>query len=183
MNMPGFTAEASLCKTRGHYQTDRHAINLRTQMISAIYPARERIETYGCPPGTSMWGNPYAGEEWGCTPDDWHPDFGGGPGGGGPSGGPKGGPPGDGGDPPPEPAKTPPKPTFHVCEESEYNSGHDAPWWTKAVADCQKDNGTLECKTVVTPGDPDVRCCHRVYIGGMGSAKTCYKLTAPTAHL
>jgi hypothetical protein len=39
MNMPRFTAEASLYKTSGHYQTDRHAINSSTQMISAIYSA------------------------------------------------------------------------------------------------------------------------------------------------
>jgi hypothetical protein len=39
MNMPRFTAQASLYKTSGHYQTDRHAINSSTRMISAIYSA------------------------------------------------------------------------------------------------------------------------------------------------
>lgn len=39
MNMPGFTAEASLYNMSGHYQTDGHAINPSTQMISAIYAA------------------------------------------------------------------------------------------------------------------------------------------------
>lgn len=39
MNMPGFTAQASLYKTSGHYHTDKHAINSSTQMISAIYLA------------------------------------------------------------------------------------------------------------------------------------------------
>jgi hypothetical protein len=39
MNMPGFTAEASLYKTSGHYHTDRHAINSSTQMSNAIYLA------------------------------------------------------------------------------------------------------------------------------------------------
>jgi hypothetical protein len=37
MNMPGFTADASLYRTSGPYQTDRHAINSSTQMSSAIY--------------------------------------------------------------------------------------------------------------------------------------------------
>lgn len=41
MNMPSFTAEASLYKTSGHYHTDRHAINSSTQMISAIYLAAQ----------------------------------------------------------------------------------------------------------------------------------------------
>lgn len=39
MNMPRFTAQASLYKTSGHYQTDRNAINPSTQMRSAISPA------------------------------------------------------------------------------------------------------------------------------------------------
>ncbi len=39
IKMPGFTAEASLYKTSGHYHADRHAINSSTQMISAISPA------------------------------------------------------------------------------------------------------------------------------------------------
>lgn len=39
MNMPGFTAGASLSKTSGHFLTGRHAINPATQMIGAIYAA------------------------------------------------------------------------------------------------------------------------------------------------
>src|SRR5688500_9165099 len=39
MNLPGFTAEASLYKASGHYQTDRYALNSSTQMVSAIYLA------------------------------------------------------------------------------------------------------------------------------------------------
>jgi hypothetical protein len=39
MNMPGFTAQASLSKTSGHYQTHKHAINSRAQMIGTIQPA------------------------------------------------------------------------------------------------------------------------------------------------
>ena len=41
INMPGFTAEDSLYKTSGHYQTDKHAINSSTQMIGAIYAAAQ----------------------------------------------------------------------------------------------------------------------------------------------
>jgi hypothetical protein len=39
MNMPRFTAEDSLYKTSGHYQTSRQAINLPTQTIGAIHLA------------------------------------------------------------------------------------------------------------------------------------------------
>ena len=39
MNMPGFTAEASLYKTSGHYRTSRQAINSPTQMIGPIHLA------------------------------------------------------------------------------------------------------------------------------------------------
>jgi hypothetical protein len=39
MNMPTFTAEASLYKTRGHYQTGRHVTNLPREMTPPIYPA------------------------------------------------------------------------------------------------------------------------------------------------
>lgn len=38
MNMPGFSADASLYKTSGYYQADRHAINLPTQMIIPAIP-------------------------------------------------------------------------------------------------------------------------------------------------
>jgi hypothetical protein len=39
MNMPRFTAEASLYKASGHYQTGRQVINSSTQVISSIYLA------------------------------------------------------------------------------------------------------------------------------------------------
>jgi hypothetical protein len=39
MNMPRFTAEASLYKASGHYQTGRQVINSSTQLISSIYLA------------------------------------------------------------------------------------------------------------------------------------------------
>ena len=60
MNMPGFTAEDSLYKTSGHYQTDRHAINSPEQALSAIYlPAMkidpEVINIHGCQPGYTLW--------------------------------------------------------------------------------------------------------------------------------
>jgi hypothetical protein len=42
MNLPGFTAETSLCKTSGHYRTGRHAINLRSRMIGVVELAAKR---------------------------------------------------------------------------------------------------------------------------------------------
>ena len=38
-NLPGFTADVSLYKTRGRYQTCGEVINSSTQLISAIFPA------------------------------------------------------------------------------------------------------------------------------------------------
>ena len=38
MNMPGFTADAALYKTSGHYQADRHAISSRMHMIIPAIP-------------------------------------------------------------------------------------------------------------------------------------------------
>ena len=40
LNTPGFTADASLYKTSGHYLTGRHSINLAAQMIC---PARSKL--------------------------------------------------------------------------------------------------------------------------------------------
>jgi hypothetical protein len=81
MNIPRFTAEASLHKTSGHYQTGSPAVYLRKQANSAIYPAmmKEDIEVHGCAPGSILWED---GGDWGCNPID----FGGldGGGGGGP---------------------------------------------------------------------------------------------------
>src|SRR6266516_1410431 len=109
MNMPGFTAVATLYKTSGHYQTNRNLINLPTQMVSAIYPA-EVIEVEGCRPGLLQLGE---GEDMVCIdPNDPWAGGGGGDGGGGPPGGgssgsgPSGG---GGGTPPKRPPKPPPK--------------------------------------------------------------------------
>lgn len=52
MSIPGFTAEASLYQTNGHYQTGVHANNIPAQTIGAIYPARDEvIEVHSCAPG------------------------------------------------------------------------------------------------------------------------------------
>ena len=64
MNIPGFTAEAALFQTNGHYQTGRKTINSPTRMI---HPAAETIEVFGCPPGFTMVGTPP--EDWYCFPD------------------------------------------------------------------------------------------------------------------
>jgi hypothetical protein len=86
MNMPGFTAEDSLHKASGHYQTSRHAVNSSPQMISAIYPAAARMEeeviviTEHWPPDPwTPWPPPSGGGQ-GGTPI---PPFEGGDGGGG----------------------------------------------------------------------------------------------------
>jgi hypothetical protein len=55
MTMPGFTAVATLYKTSGHY-TNRHFINLASQMGNAIGPAlgisdEGPIEVHSCRPG------------------------------------------------------------------------------------------------------------------------------------
>jgi hypothetical protein len=80
MNIPSFTAEASLYKTSGYYQTGRRMLNLRRQMNGAIYPAmmKEDIEVHGCAPGSTLWED---GDDWGCNPIDFG-GFGGGGGGG-----------------------------------------------------------------------------------------------------
>jgi hypothetical protein len=41
MNIPAFTAEASLCKTNGHYRTGRYMVNLAAQPVSPVWPAVE----------------------------------------------------------------------------------------------------------------------------------------------
>lgn len=112
LKMPGFTAASALYRTSGHYQTSRQAINSPTQMISAIHPAAETIEVFGCPPGSTMVGTP---------PDDWYcfsdpltePSWGGG-GGGTPFEGGGGRGSGGTGRPPKEkpPREKPPKGTF-----------------------------------------------------------------------
>jgi hypothetical protein len=82
VNMPGFTAEASVYQPNGHYASRRG----RDAPNSSISPAMEKIEVHGCPPGSSFWEE---GGDWGCIGDD---PFGGGGGGGG------GTPPRDGGE-------------------------------------------------------------------------------------
>lgn len=56
MTMPGFTADASLYKTNGHYQTSRNMTNLLPQMAAMIGPAvgisdEGPIEVHACRPG------------------------------------------------------------------------------------------------------------------------------------
>lgn len=67
MNIPGFTAETSLYKTNGHYQTSRPAFTSVTTAIRAFHPAAEVIEVFGCPPGSTMVGTPP--DDWYCLPD------------------------------------------------------------------------------------------------------------------
>lgn len=97
-SIPGFTAETSLHKTGGRYQTRRSAFNSRARIISGLCrPAMMREETinlHGCAPGSTLWEG--AGGSWGCTPNPltepltiWPGGWGtGGSGGGGADGGP-----------------------------------------------------------------------------------------------
>ena len=62
MNMPRFTAEASLYETKEHYRTSRYGFNLRTQMIGPLSPAVTKEECWSA--GGSPWQDP-AGN-WNC---------------------------------------------------------------------------------------------------------------------
>ncbi len=94
MNMPKFTAEASLYETRGRYQTSRHSINISAPTDIVICPALpEVIDVKSCKPGYTLW---EAGGEWGCAlveppsgsvPSDDGPSDGPGSGNGGPGNG------------------------------------------------------------------------------------------------
>jgi hypothetical protein len=44
MNIPGFTAEESLDKTSGHYQTGSRAINSPTHMVIPAIPACQNCD-------------------------------------------------------------------------------------------------------------------------------------------
>lgn len=98
MNMPTFTAEASLYETSGHYRAGRCTIDSSAQPNSAVWPAMkdEQIEIHDCPVGFIKVG------EWPNMACVLIPPGGG----GGENGGiPPGGGPEDGG-----PTSTPPKP-------------------------------------------------------------------------
>jgi len=55
MSIPAYTAESSLNREVGHFQTSRNRTNLRTQIIGSIAPALgisdEGIEVHSCRPG------------------------------------------------------------------------------------------------------------------------------------
>lgn len=89
MNMPGFSAEGSLYKTNGYYQTSRPAFTPVTTATRAFHPAAEVIEVFGCPPGSTMIGTPP--DDWYCVPDPLTEPSGGGGTPGVPSGGEGGG--------------------------------------------------------------------------------------------
>jgi hypothetical protein len=86
MNMPTFTAEASLYKTSGHYRIHRarHPVSSSAQMISPVSPALfqrpETVEVHSCPVGWSDFGGT-------CYPPLTEPPVGGGGGGDMPPGG------------------------------------------------------------------------------------------------
>jgi hypothetical protein len=54
MNMPRFTAEASLSRVSGHYRSSRNAFNASAQITSGIYTSlmgEEVIHIHSCAPG------------------------------------------------------------------------------------------------------------------------------------
>lgn len=81
MNMPRFTAEASLYRTNGHYRTgrNRHAVHLPARMNGTIHTAVTIIE----------WGEEVIEIEGQAPQAPWNPWVGGG-GVTGPLGGPSG---------------------------------------------------------------------------------------------
>jgi len=95
MNIPGFTADASLYRTNGHYLggRNRHAIHLPARMIETIHPARDEvIEVHSCPPGWTdiggtCWPNPLTEPSSSGSAGGNMPGSGGGGSGGGASGG------------------------------------------------------------------------------------------------
>jgi hypothetical protein len=70
MNMPGFTAEASLCKTSGRYRSARHMTKLAANAIYAsaeMMVGEEVVEVKGEAPSVPPpWGAP-----WGWGPGGW----------------------------------------------------------------------------------------------------------------
>jgi hypothetical protein len=95
MKIPGFTADASLYRTNGHYLAgrNRHAIHLPARMIETIRPARDEvIEVHSCPPGWTdiggtCWPNPLTEPSSSGSAGGGMPGSGGGGSGGGASGG------------------------------------------------------------------------------------------------
>jgi hypothetical protein len=64
MDTPAFTAEASLYRTRRHYQTSKYRPAINSRGISSIWPdmKAEEIDVHGCLPGYTLW---ESGGEWG----------------------------------------------------------------------------------------------------------------------
>ena len=95
MTMPQFTAEASLCRTRGQYRTGVQANKLPIKTIGPIHPAREmeeEIHVHSCAPGWTdiggtCWPNPLTESSSSGSPGGGMPGSGGGGSGGGASGG------------------------------------------------------------------------------------------------
>ena len=139
MTMPRFTADASLYKTSGHYQTSRQVSNVPTQMIgtirlSMIDVGGEVIEIH---------------EHW--PPDaPWNPPSWGGHEGTGPQGGPVDHEPADargGGGGGKRPPKKPPK--DNVCTMEQFQSKAAKPCMdqiNKDMMNGSKDTRYLRCK-------------------------------------
>jgi hypothetical protein len=172
MNTPGFSAEASLYKIGGHYQTSRQSV----YTIGTINPAMDDVvEVFSCAPGLWQIGD---GPIMRCIdPGDpfGESGFGGGGGGGATPGEPAGEfrPRGGRGKTPPKktpPKKTPPKkdPRLHGCSMEQFQ--------LKAARRCI-DHIEREIMDGVSPGhylscDGSKMSCCKDFPGG----KSCYSL-------
>jgi hypothetical protein len=135
MNIPGFTAEASLPPASGHYQTSRYAITLPTRRIGGIHPARDEvIEVHSCAPGWTdiggtCWPNPLTEPSSGSGTSDM-------PGGGG-TGAPH---QGTGGGPGKPPKPLPRRPTIDSAGDCFYGCGGTG---CGVHEGCKRENGPI----------------------------------------
>ncbi len=165
MNMPRFTAEDSLYKTSGHYQTGRHAINSSMQMNGTIHSAviddgREEVIVIVGEAPSSPWG------PWVFGGGVTGPLGGGGtPSGGGESGG--GGPGvGGGGVPFEKPKIDLDKPVLNGCSVNQLNSKAAKPCNKKVDDDLNggvKNPHYFECtgKKKGKVHHPKMQCCQK----------------------
>lgn len=186
MNMPGFTAETSLYKANGHYQTSRLVFRSVTTAIRAFHPAAEVIEVHGCPPGSTMIGTPP--DDWYCLPDPLTEPSGGGGTPGVPSGGEGGGGFGGPTGRPRRPKRPPRKPRESKTAPKKYAPKRGEPCYVEhsvtsgdvTITDVELNgiyfkygNGTWGC---ALEDGSDSRPCNNTWTDGDGNKNTdrCY---------
>lgn len=158
-NLPGFTADDSLCKARGHYQADSRAVNLPTHAMCGISPAMEFIDVRSCPPGFDQVGSGGDGGALVCVQQQ------GGDGGGsgsGSGGGPGSGPGGGGGSGKPGGGGPGPKKKGNGRDGGNYNPTEGGP----CCGGSQFQRGNYQYKDVDGQGNYDWMCCQENACGG-----------------